>query len=128
MARVKRRQYKLIFQDEDMAGIEITVRSLTTGQLIELQEAQQSGIHEKFTNMFADQLVSWNIEDEDGTPIPATLEGVRSMDIAFNNKVIDVWTDAVFGVKAPLRPTSADGQPSVEASIPMETLSESLAS
>ena len=128
MARVKRKVYKLVFQDEDLAGIEITVRSLTTGQLIELQEAQQSGMHEKFTNMLAEKLVDWNVEDEDGTPVPATLEGVRSMDLEFNNKVIDVWTDAVFGIRRPLSKPSADGQPSVEASIPMETLSGSLAS
>ena len=128
MARVKRRQYKLIFQDEDMAGVEITVKSLTSGQLIELQEAQSSGIHEKFTSMLAEQLVSWNVEDEDGTPIPPTLEGIRSMDIDFNNRVVDAWTDQVFGVKAPLSQSSSGGRPSVELSIPMDVSSESLVS
>lgn len=128
MARVKRKQYKLIFKDDDLDGVEITVRSLSSGQLIELQDAQSSGLHEKLTSMFADKLVGWNVEDEDGTPVPGTLEGIRSMDLDFNNKVINAWTDAVVGVKAPLSPTSSDGQLSVEASIPMDVPSVSLAS
>src|SRR5215472_15455339 len=126
MARVKRRQYKLVFQDENMAGVEITVRSLTSGQLIDLQKAQEEGLHEQLTSMLAEKLVGWNVEDEDGTAIPPTLDGIRSMDIDFNNTVIKAWTNAVIGVKAPLPQPSNDGQPSVEASIPMETLSESL--
>lgn len=126
MARVKRRQYKLVFQDEALAGVEITVRSLTSGQLIELQESGAS--HEKLTKMLAEQLVSWNVEDEDGTPVPATLDGIRSLDLGFNKTVIDVWTDAVMGVKAPLPQSSNGGHPSVEQSIPMDALSESLAS
>lgn len=126
--KVKRKVFRLVFKDTDLEGLEVMARSLTTGQLIELQEAQKGGMHAAVTTMFAAALVSWNLEDEDGSPVPATLEGVRSMEIDFNNAVIGAWTDAVVGVKAPLSPTSSDGQPSVEASIPMDVPSVSLAS
>jgi hypothetical protein len=78
--------------------------------------------------LLAGALVSWNAEDEDGQPIPADMGGIRSQDLDFNMKIINAWTDAIAGVKAPLPQTSADGQPSVEASIPMDVPSALLAS
>ena len=128
MARVKRKQYKLAFQDEGMEGVVITVQSLSSGQLIEIQSAQQKGFHERMTGMLADKLVGWNVEDEDGTPVPATLDGIRSMDVDFADVVVKAWMEAMSGVSRPLPSSSAGGQPSVELSIPMDVSLESLAS
>jgi hypothetical protein len=79
--------------------------------------------------LLAGALVSWNAEDPDtGMPIPSTMEGIRSQDLDFNLKIINAWTDAIGGVSAPLPETSTAGEPSVEASIPMDVLSASLVS
>jgi hypothetical protein len=124
--RVKRKVYKLVFADEEMAGLEVVARSMTTGQLIELN-GKDSG-HGAQSDAFASALVSWNLEDEDGAPVPATLEGIRSLEVDFTLKIMNAWLDAVNGVSAPLDPSSSGGLPSVVGSIPMETLSASLAS
>lgn len=136
--KVKRKIYRLKFQDPEMAGLEVEARGLSVGQLLELEEARMAraaggagseGATRRMLRLFSDALVSWNAEDEDtGLPIPPTAEGIKMQDSDFLNVVIDAWNTAMAGVDAPLSPTSSDGQPSLEASIPMDVPSESLAS
>jgi hypothetical protein len=78
---------------------------------------------------FYDALVEWNLEDTDGKPVPVNAAHTRS------NRIIaaltTAWIEAVSsGVHSndPLPESSPSGEPSLEASIPMETLSPSLAS
>lgn len=135
--KVKRKTYRLIFKDTELDGLEVLAHSLNTGQFLELETAKAEraeggkaaeGATQRMLGLLAGALVSWNAEDEDGQPIPTTMEGIKSQDLDFNMKIIEAWTDAIGGVKAPLQQTSADGRPSVEASIPMDVPSESLAS
>lgn len=135
--KVKRKTYRLIFKDTEMAGLEVLAHSLNTGQFLELETAKAERAEggkvgesatQRMLELLAGALVSWNAEDEDGQPIPTTMDGIRSQDLDFNMKIIEAWTEAIGGVKAPLQQTSADGRPSVEASIPMDVPSESLAS
>jgi hypothetical protein len=136
--KVKRKIFKLSFQGTDWDGLEVVARSLNTGQFIELRAAQATsraggdGAEDatgRMLELLAGALIEWNAEDEDtGQPIPPTLDGLHSQDLDFTVKIIDVWTDAIAGVRGPLRQTSSDGQPSLEASIPMDVPSESLAS
>lgn len=128
----KRKVYTLIFEDPEMNGLEVRIRGLTTGQFMDVaakkEEAEQGGDPAELFQMMVDQLVSWNIEEEDGTPVPATLEGLKTLDMPFTMAIVNAWTDAVAGVPAPLEQSSPAGAPSLEASIPMETLSSSLVS
>lgn len=135
--KVVRKVFKLVFKDADFDGLEVFARSLNTGQFLEIEQAKLDraeggqvgeGATQRMLELFAGALSSWNAEDEDGEPIPATMDGIRSQDLDFNMKIIDAWTDAIAGVKAPLSQTSTDGSPSVEGSIPMDVPSESLAS
>lgn len=75
-----------------------------------------------------EKLLSWNLEDEDGQPVPATSEGVLQQDKDLMIAICTAWLDALRGVSGPLEQTSPDGGPSLEASIPMDVPSESLAS
>ena len=87
---------------------------------------------------FAEALVSWNLEEpvldaageeaDETRSEPATLEGLYSQDMAFALQVIRAWMDAVASVPTPLGQRSADGSPSLEASLPMEVSSPSRAS
>ena len=77
---------------------------------------------------FAGALVSWNLEDEDGEPIPADLAGVLSNDFDLNLELIGAWLDAASGAATPLGRPSTSGSPSLEASLPMDPLSPSQAS
>ncbi|WP_413102215.1 hypothetical protein [Streptomyces sp. Inha503] len=117
--------------DSEYAGFECTVRGMTLGEYMEaigIDEVTTSAISDMLAK-FAASLISWNLEDpETGEPIPATPEAVMRQDKDFMVHVATEWTTALYGVSGPLEQTSPDGEPSVAASIPMDALSESLAS
>ncbi|MCG6493443.1 hypothetical protein [Kitasatospora sp. A2-31] len=133
--KVQRNTYQLTFKGTEFDGLEVRIRGLNTGQMLELEAARLAreaggetgvGATRQMTEMLASALVSWNAEDEDtGLPIPPTLEGLLAQDASFNAVLIDQWTKAMVGVPAPLPPASSDGQPSLEASIPMDVPSPS---
>jgi hypothetical protein len=136
--RIARRRYKLSFQPgTDLEGLTVVLRGLSLGEVISLRaegarsvegdgEAEPEIV--RMAKLIADQLVEWDAEDEDGTPIPATLDGLLSQDKTVTLDIFEAWQEAVTGVPAPLEQPSSDGQTSLEASIPMEIPSESLAS
>lgn len=74
---------------------------------------------------FGEALTSWNLEREDGSPIPCTREalfGEVDNDLAL--ALATKWLDVLGGkVDAPLPDSSPAGGPSLVASIPTETLS-----
>jgi hypothetical protein len=139
----RRTTYTLVFEDEEYEGLEVKVTSISLGAMVELrglatlkdkidrkeisgEEAISASL--KMFRTFADALVSWNLEHEDGTPVPATLDGVQTQDLDFIMVVIGAWTSAVAAVPGPLGAPSSSGEPSLAASIPMEISSPSLAS
>jgi hypothetical protein len=128
----KRKIYNLDFTGTDHEGLRVSIRGLNTGQYMDLfeakTEAEAGGETNKLLTIMAGQLVSWNVEDDDDTPVPATLDGIKTQDLDFNLAVVNAWTTAMAGVPAPLEQPSTDGGPSLEASIPVEILSPSLAS
>lgn len=75
---------------------------------------------------YANRIVSWNLEEEDGTAVPANYEGLLSQDIDFVMAVCFAWMDGVVGTPGPLDGNSLAGGQSVEALIPMETSSLAL--
>lgn len=122
----KRKIYTLEFEDPEFEGLEVKIRGLNTGQLLDLDTAREDGSDEAIRGLlelFADQLVEWNVEDDQEQPVPADIGGVRTQDIAFNMAIIDAWQQAMVGVPAPLDELSTGTEPSLVASIPTETLS-----
>ncbi|MCZ4509948.1 hypothetical protein O3Q52_17435 [Streptomyces sp. ActVer] len=123
--RPKRKIYTLEFEDPEFNGLEVKIRGLNTGQMLDIDTARDDGDDAAILGMLqlmADQLLEWNVEDDDGQPVPATFEGIRTQELAFNWAIIDAWQNAVAGVSAPLDGESTDGDPLLAASIPMETL------
>lgn len=124
--------YKLTFGDDtDYAGLEVQVRGLTTGQVIAAKTGRGEdgkSAEETMMELLADRIVSWNLEDEDGTPVPTTLDALLNEDEDFTAAIIDHWMKAVAGVPDPLQQSSPSGEPSPVELVPMEALSESLAS
>lgn len=123
--------YHLTWADGEYAGLEVNIRSLNMGQLLEAKSGKgadgKDGL-EGTVELLADRIVDWNLEDEDGNPVPATLEAMKGEDDDFVLGIINRWMEAVSGVPAPLDETSNSGEISQVASIPTEPLSESLAS
>jgi hypothetical protein len=126
---------RLKFEDAAMTGLEVLAKSVPTGDFLDLMEAagkmdltSQDFDPEDLKAVrvliegFAKALVSWNLEDEDGQPVPATLQGVRDQELDFLLPIVTAWMDAVAGVSASLGKASGSGGTSLEAAIPMEAL------
>lgn len=122
--------YKLEFEDPALHGLEVTVAEVTTGELITLAELVsevegKSNLEKaksvmRLFSMLGAALVSWNVEDRDGNPVPADETGVRSQKLKFNLAIVHAWMAAMADVDLPLPPGSSGGETSLEPSIPME--------
>lgn len=138
----KSKIYRLKFEDPEMNGLVVEVKPSSVGVLLDTadlaslattfqgisvtslsaEDLEKVGKLRELFDSFADSLVSWNVELEDDTPVPATREGVYSQDIDFILEVIAAWAEAVGGVSGPLEKESRDTLPSPVAYLPMERL------
>jgi hypothetical protein len=84
-----------------------------------------SGKFRELLEIVASALVSWNIEEEDGTAVPADFDGLSTLETQFVMEIIAAWSQAVAGVTGPLEKGSTSGGTFPEASLPMEPLSPS---
>lgn len=136
----KRTVYKLVF-DGELEGLEVCtyappLKILKTavamssfgGQSTSELDAREFEQINAFFEDFAEYLVSWNLEDDDGLPVPATVEGLQAQDLPFVMEILEGWLDTVADVDAPLGQPSSSGRPPLEGSLPMEPLSPSLPS
>lgn len=127
----KPKTYNLQFDDGRLEGLEVTLRSLPIGVLFELDELAGNNTRESIDRLFgivADALQSWNVVDDDEQPVPATKAGLYTQEPELVHEIVDAWRDAMSGVPDPLPETSGDGETSLEESMPMESMSPSLAS
>ncbi len=142
--RREAKAYKLKFADDDMAGFEITVRGLSSAGFLRLTRAAAAAQDIDVTNvkdvgaatgpvgdmfvMLAENTIGWNLEDDDGIPVPVTVDAVLDQDYEFVMRIVDAWMTAIAGVPRPLPGTSNGGGQFPAASIPMEPLSPSRSS
>ena len=129
------RTYRLAFADPEYEGLEVVCRSMSVNDMLDMAALAQ-GVDEtnlaasmaqvrRLFEMFASSLKSWNIEDDDDTPVPATYDGVMSQDLSVMLKVVMSYIEATASVPPPLAQESSGGARLAEGSIPMETLSVS---
>lgn len=126
--------YRLRFTDPAMAGLVVDTRSLSLGRMLEVMALADQVDGKGVKNVqevsglfgaFADAVITWNLEDRDGTPVPATLAALYEQEFGFVLALVMEWIHAIAGVSAPLDPDSNGGAPSGVVSIPTETLSPS---
>jgi len=117
---------RLVFDDERYAGLVVRARSMSIGDYLEFQalsaraEETVSGSREMLS-VFADRIVSWNIADpETGSPVPATLDGLLTLEPNFVLDMIRAWRAAMTGVTKDQGKGSGSGETSPELSVPME--------
>ena len=119
--RHQAKTFLLTFDDPELQGLEVRCSSLSIGEL------NDDDI--KLFESFANHLISWNLEDENGDPIPTTLKAIEDYpDIDFVTSMANAWMNAVIGIDDELGKGSPSGEPFPEGSLPMEPLSSSLAS
>lgn len=127
--KAKKKLYKLIFADEDMAGLEVTMTSVPMGDLMKLQQldpkraAQDPAEFRELLGIFAGAMLSWNLEDDNDQPIEIGVDSFLKQDINFIFEIISAWSTEVAGVSAPLDGGSTAGANALEASMQMDALS-----
>lgn len=128
--------YRLQFADDEFNGLEVMVRSLPVGEFLALarlqvaidQENPDVEVIEKLFRTFQSKLIGWNLEDDDGAKVPATMAGLYSQDLDFVLQIITAWVNAMGGVSPDLGKGSTSGESSLVGAIPTEALSPSLQS
>jgi hypothetical protein len=97
--RPKRAPFKLEFAGE-YEGLEVSVRPVPMSVIQDIAVAASSGDPAAFRHIsatFAYAIESWNVEDDDGNPVPADLDGLMSQDPRFVAAVIKTWTETIYG-------------------------------
>lgn len=147
----KRRIYVLHFEgDDELEGLIVRARSAPIGMMLELGEMVEEvrelplgedageaqgeavgaslAVLRKVIDLYAKVLVSWNYHDDNGQPVPATAEGMATLDPAHLMRIIRAWQQVVAEAPAGLGNASSGGERSAALPLPMEPLSPSLAS
>jgi hypothetical protein len=130
--------FVLDFDGTDLDGLTVKARSVPFGTFLELQEladvADKSGAEaiaamRKLVEQFAGTaLKSWDLEDDNG-PVPATVDGLGTLEARHVLTIIGTWLRAAGGeAPAPLGEPSPGIAPSAVSSLPMVELSTSQAS
>lgn len=125
--RRKRKVFKLEFEEYD--GLEVQVRSVPIRKLLDilqLADAMTGKPTQEQVNglfgWFADRIISWTYQDEDGNPLPATLETLLDDDFDFVLMMVMAWVKAVSAIAIPtVEAAGPGGGDPVEASIPMSS-------
>lgn len=133
--KAKLKTYLIRFDEgHEHHGAEARLRGMTYGEwevAANLDGAGGDTEGAPVVQRFADHLISWNLEDpETGEPLPPTLDSVKKIDKDLIRNLNNAWVNSLIGVHDadPLPESSASGEPSLVESVPMEALSESLAS
>lgn len=131
--------YKLTFEDPEYEGLEVRVKSSEFGTFLDIAQLMDLDTDADVTakdvedinalfGYFVDAIIDWNLEDDGGVPVPQTVKGLRTLDLGFVMDMVQAWVRALKGTSPGLSRPSGSGEPSLEASIPMEALLPSRAS
>lgn len=124
--------FALVLDDEKFGGLQIKVRSqtfaewTTTGTAIvwpgdDATEDDKNKYFRDLVARFASYIVWWNLTDENGQPEPIGATALHGLDRAVVMDLFAAWNEAQSGkITAPLDRPSPGGEPSVEASIPVD--------
>lgn len=139
--RPRPKVYRLTFEDPELAGLVVRATSVPIGAFLHLQtlieisggkdDVADPGVSGGLAAMgelageFVEALIEWNMEDDEGNPVPCTRDGVLSIDLDLFLEIVMQWMTAVAGVPDPLDAGSTSGGMSPEELIPMEVSSPS---
>ena len=100
--RPKRALFKLDFSETEHEGLEVTTRAVPMSVMLDVavaagNAAQDASGFRQVLATFAYALESWNVEDDDGQPVTADLDGLMSQDPAFVTDLIKAWVASMAG-------------------------------
>jgi hypothetical protein len=124
------RRYKLDFAEgHPLHGLEVTMGSLTMAEyngilkrsLIKGVTQETIDANDAMIELFVSKLISWNLTDREGKPVPRDKEGVESQDRTYMNMIMTSWQIAMVGVSEELGKDSPNGELSEEESLGLES-------
>lgn len=118
------RTFLLSFEDEEYKGLEIEMKGLSVAGFLTLAKVTSSDNQTQeqvgtMFRLFSTGLKSWNMEDEDGTPLPPTYDSVLTLDSDFVIHVVASWMEGMAGVDKELGKGSDSGATSP---VPLPTM------
>lgn len=119
--KVQRRTTRLTF--EEHPGLEVVVSTPSAGSYMSVVELASLSDGPEFTSEdmakiaklfdhFANVLVSWNLEDEAGNAIPATLGGIQCSDLFLMLQIVLGWIGVVLQTAPTNSTTTVEDIPS----------------
>lgn len=118
-------------EGDELHGLEATLHGVTIGEFMAFTgwDGSDGADTGKTIERFHEALISWNLEDADGQPIPVSESRDRPhrLILRLNNAYVDALTGVHKNDPLPDSSTSGESYPELSA-IPTEPLSESLAS
>lgn len=109
----------------------ITPRQLHRAQALqergdELSDAEQQSLMDEQTQLLADTLIAWDLLDDNGHPIPATLEGLQDVDYQAQGMILNWIVEDQQPGKASASGTSpGSSTPDSASPVPAQTISTS---
>lgn len=130
--------YRLDFEGTELEGLEARMRggklaqAFDTIHLVGVTEANATASDAilalaQYEEMAA-HLIDWNVTDENDEPVPATLEGLKTLEIRHVAMIAAAWQKAQVDVPGPLPSGSSSTSSPDLLMIPMESIPASLAS
>lgn len=124
--------YKLTFKGTALDGLEVRVGSLTIREYNAMLRAGSAdgpaGVlkaNVSVFELFLSKLISWNLEDADGNPVPQDMAGLESQERPVVTGIINAWQMAMVNIDGPLKSDSSSGNGLLEESLELGNLSES---
>lgn len=133
--RIPRKLFTLAFpEDSELYGVEITCKAATLGERREYYENFPKAGGEVFERVeyearhFIDFILEWNLEDENGEPLPITYEAYEAaIPFEWAPALVKAYTERSLGQKAQAttEKKSESGETTettrrMEASLPMD--------
>lgn len=116
----KRKIYEIDFpEDHDLYGLEISLRGVSVDTILELMKLKDISTDdpeaddvERILELVGENVVEWNLLDEDDQPVPPGRAGVGGEDLDFFIAVITAWLEAMTtGLSGPKGERSPPGSP-----------------
>lgn len=117
--------HTLKFENPEYEGLVVRMKALSFGKVRKLIKATEAAEDDNFDDLFSlvdHGLASWNLEDENGDPVPATSEALNDQDFSFVLDIVHSWLDAMTGVEEELGKGSSNGQRFPGQPVTMEAL------
>lgn len=116
--------YTLVL-DGDLEGLIVRMKGLKLGQmrsLLAIMDDEDSRTLDELPKFLARHIVSWNLEDEQGQPIPADESGLNELEVEEVLILSNKWMDELTGVKEDLGKGSPSGDQFPGQPVTMEAL------